>query len=293
MGRQSKHFLTGKRELLAFLVILLVPVNVIAVQTMDDVVRKDDAIEVTVVVDNRPFRPGLQTSWGFACVVRGFEKTILFDTGGDGAILMSNLKHLNIDPNEIGAVVLSHVHRDHTGGLSAFLAANAQVSVYALSSFPKRMLNAIRASGANLVEVGRVTEICRDVYTTGALGNHPSEQSLVLRTKHGLVVITGCAHPGIVRILKQAKKMFPLSDLLLVMGGFHLMNSTRPDRIASRVQKSKVRYVGPGHCTGKRAQSVFRQMYKDHFISIGAGTRVTISRTRDKLYGRVVCVDDR
>jgi 7,8-dihydropterin-6-yl-methyl-4-(beta-D-ribofuranosyl)aminobenzene 5'-phosphate synthase len=74
-------------------------------------------ISITIVYDNNPYKKGLETAWGFSCIVRGTEKTILFDTGGDGSLLIRNMKALGIDPKEIDLIFLSHIHRDHVGGL--------------------------------------------------------------------------------------------------------------------------------------------------------------------------------
>ena len=78
-------------------------------------------LSITVVSDNNPYKAGLKTSWGFACVIRGAEKTILFDTGGSSVILLGNMKLLGINPKDIDVVVLSHIHGDHVGGLDGFL----------------------------------------------------------------------------------------------------------------------------------------------------------------------------
>jgi len=81
-------------------------------------------LEMRILFDNNPYEKGLEVSWGFSCLIKGAEKTILFDTGGDGSILMANIEKMGIDPSEIDLVVLSHDHLDHTGGLSAFLEKN-------------------------------------------------------------------------------------------------------------------------------------------------------------------------
>jgi 7,8-dihydropterin-6-yl-methyl-4-(beta-D-ribofuranosyl)aminobenzene 5'-phosphate synthase len=95
-------------------------------------------ISITVVYDNNPYREGLSTSWGFSCLIRGTEKTILFDTGGNGSVLLSNMKRLRIEPEEIGIVFLSHIHGDHVGGLAQFLEANKNVTVFLPVSFPEK-----------------------------------------------------------------------------------------------------------------------------------------------------------
>ena len=87
-----------------------------------------DELRITVVYDNNPYKEGLTTSWGFACVIKGAEKTILFDTGGNSAVLLDNMQQLGMDPKEIDVVVLSHIHGDHVGGLNGFLQVNMNVT---------------------------------------------------------------------------------------------------------------------------------------------------------------------
>ncbi|HZX09469.1 MAG TPA: MBL fold metallo-hydrolase, partial [Acidobacteriota bacterium] len=96
----------------------------------------DKEFTFTVVYDNNPYNSALKTDWGFSCFVEGAQKNILFDTGTHGNILLSNLNELSIDPRDIEIVVLSHFHRDHTGGLSALLKENPNITVYVPSFFP-------------------------------------------------------------------------------------------------------------------------------------------------------------
>ena len=72
-------------------------------------------LRIIVVYDNNPYKAGLTTSWGFACVIKGAEKTILFDTGGSSAVLLANMQQLGIDPKEIDIVVLSHIQGVENG----------------------------------------------------------------------------------------------------------------------------------------------------------------------------------
>ena len=96
-------------------------------------------VNITVIYDNNSFKDGLRTSWGFSCLITGIEKTILFDTGGDGPLLLENMTQLGIDPNSIELVVLSHEHWDHTGGMAKLLDKNHNMSVYLLESFPQNI----------------------------------------------------------------------------------------------------------------------------------------------------------
>jgi len=228
---------------------------------------------ITVVFDNNRYAEGLTTSWGFSCLVTGMEKTILFDTGGSPSVLSANMNALGIDPAGIDIVVLSHNHGDHVGGLGSVLEENPGITVYLPASFSADFKGSVRGYGASVVEVSEPLRICEDVHSTGELGTAVREQSMVIETEKGLVIITGCAHPGIVEIVEKAKELFG-DDVLLVMGGFHLggMNVRRLESIISGFRGLGVARVGPCHCSGDDAKRLFREAYGDRFINVGVGT---------------------
>jgi 7,8-dihydropterin-6-yl-methyl-4-(beta-D-ribofuranosyl)aminobenzene 5'-phosphate synthase len=234
-------------------------------------------LDITVTYDNNPFKEGLETAWGFSCVIRGTEKTILFDTGGNGSILLANMKKLSIHPEDIGLVVLSHIHGDHVGGLPAFLEKNHEVTFYLPKSFPTSFKNDVKKYGADLVEVQEPMQICEHVYSSGELGGQIREQSLFIQTDKGSIVITGCAHPGIVKIVQKAKDVLK-EEVLFVMGGFHLGGESkrRLESIVSDFRKLGVKYVGPCHCSGDTARQVFQKAYQNKFIPVGVGTVITL-----------------
>jgi len=234
-------------------------------------------LTTTVAYDNNRYKEGLETAWGFSAAIAGAEKTILFDTGG-GSSLLDNMAKLAIGPNTIDIVVLSHIHADHTGGLSGFLQENPNVTVYLPESFPKKFKDNARERGARVVEVNESLKICENVYSTGQLGRLIKEQSLVVRTNKGLIVITGCAHPGIVKIVTEAKDLLK-DDILLVMGGFHLEWATkgRIEKIISDFKQLGVRYVGPCHCSGDKARGLFEEHFGENYIQIGAGKEITLA----------------
>ena len=237
--------------------------------------EKMDSPIITVIFDNNPYKKGLETGWGFSCLIEGIKKTILFDTGADGNVLLDNMQKLGIDPGTVDTLVLSHAHSDHVGGAYSFLQKNHKVTMYIPESFPESFKDRIRQYGARIVEVKESAEIFEKVYLTGEMGVWIKEQSLIIRTPNGMVVITGCAHPGVVNIVKRAKEMFD-DEVLLVMGGFHLINKSRSeiDAIVSDMKKMGVRYVGPCHCSGDKARELFEQAYREHYIRIGAGKRI-------------------
>jgi 7,8-dihydropterin-6-yl-methyl-4-(beta-D-ribofuranosyl)aminobenzene 5'-phosphate synthase len=235
-------------------------------------------MKITVIYDNNSYKAGLETAWGFSCFIEGMEKTILFDAGNNPFLLLRNINRLKINPRDIDLILLSHTHWDHTGGLYGILENNAAVNVFLLESFSKRYKDDIRKFGTKIVESGKPVRIYKDVFSTGEIGKSIKEQSLIVHTNRGSVVITGCAHPGIVTIIKKAKDIIK-DEILLVIGGFHLgaESKTKAEKIISNIRKLGVRYVAPCHCTGENAKELFQREYGKNFIHAGAGKVINIS----------------
>jgi len=243
----------------------------------DKTLYKMQDISITFVYDNNPYKEGLETAWGFSCVISGTEKTILFDTG-PGRSFLNNMVRLAIDPNSIDIVVLSHIHPDHTGGLDSFLEEKPDVIVYLPKSFPAEFKGNIQARGARVVEVEQDLKIAENVYSTGQLGRLRKEQALIIRTEAGSIVITGCAHPGIVNMVRTAKGLLK-GDILLVVGGFHLEWASRGkiEKTISTFKQWHVRYVGLCHCTGEKGRDLFEQHFGRNYINVGAGRVITMA----------------
>jgi len=221
-------------------------------------------ITLTVLYDNTTAVPGTKADWGFSCLIRGTEKTILLDVGGRSDVLFQNLEALKVDPKEVQVIALSHAHLDHTGALVPFLIRNEEAKIYAPFDWPEQYI-----ASTTLREP---LEICRNVYLTGAMGRSPVEQALVLNTEDGLVVITGCAHPGIVSIVERAKEMLD-RPVDLVCGGFHLMNKSDDEvkEIIGQFRALGVKRVGATHCTGEKQIALIREAYGADFVPLGVG----------------------
>jgi 7,8-dihydropterin-6-yl-methyl-4-(beta-D-ribofuranosyl)aminobenzene 5'-phosphate synthase len=239
--------------------------------------RMEGKMTITVVYDNNHYDSRLTAAWGFSCLIRLPQQVILFDTGGDGAVLLQNMEKLKIDPGEVDIVILSHVHGDHVGGLASFLKQNSNVTVYMPISFPQVMKDGVINVGAKLEEVDKARELFDGVLTTGELDGGIREQSLVLRTPKGLVVITGCAHPGIVNIARKAVE-FTGEEIYLAIGGFHLVGAS-PSQIsyvAEGLFQLGVKKVAPCHCSGEETRKLFSDYFGDDYIDCGVGKEIVI-----------------
>lgn len=268
---------------------------------------------ITVIYDAFGRSPGMQNDWGYAALVEYGGKRILFDTGNNPDILAQNAKAKNIDLSMLDFVVMSHRHGDHMGGLTYVLKVNPKVKIYAPkegfgvygadlpSTFyrkdaslpveqryyggspPEVMRFGSAWPGANFQLVDKNTEIAPNISLITLISEKPGtlelrEVSLVINTPDGLVVIVGCAHPGIDKIVQAAAAINP--HVYLVTGGLHLVVASDQDvekAVAALHDTYKVEYVAPGHCTGEPAFNALKRAYGDHYLYAGLGTRLPLT----------------
>jgi 7,8-dihydropterin-6-yl-methyl-4-(beta-D-ribofuranosyl)aminobenzene 5'-phosphate synthase len=237
-------------------------------------------MEVETLFDNETINKDLRRGWGLSFLI---DHKILFDTGENGFWLLENMRNLNVDIERIKTVVISHDHWDHTGGLWEVLKNRKGLKVYACPNFSSEFKKKVRGLKGELIESERVTKIAENIFTTGEIageykGKHMSEQALVVKTDKGLAVITGCAHPGIIKIVKKVKKDFGHGKIHLVFGGFHLIDKYEPEIIslAEELGEMGIEKVGPAHCSGYDAKLIFKEVYGDAFVPIKAGVKFEI-----------------
>ncbi|MEE8605326.1 MAG: MBL fold metallo-hydrolase [Candidatus Aminicenantaceae bacterium] len=241
--------------------------------------KRDTLLKFTILYNNYLHKQGTKPDWGFSCLIEGTEKVILFDTGTQPDILLHNVDHLGVDLKKVEQIVISHDHHDHIGGLSKVLDRNHEVSVYMPASFAKEIVRSVERKNAKVVSIDEPVEICSNVYSTGEMGVQIKEQSLIINTKKGLIIVTGCSHQGIVNILKRAKKLFD-KPIYLVFGGFHL-GGTAEAKVAAIIQDFKeigVEKCGATHCTGDRPIELFKKAFGDNFVPMGTGRILEIKQ---------------
>jgi len=234
-------------------------------------------VTVEVIYDNYVHQDGLQSDWGFSILVEGLDKTILFDTGTKPEIFASNFKKMGLDASEIDFLVLSHEHGDHIGGIPAFVEMKKGIPVVFPHSFSDMFKKRMTTIGLEPVLVKEPAMICKNMFTSGEFEGQIPEQCLVLNTKNGLVVMTGCSHPGIIRMLKEIKETFN-KDIYMVFGGFHLMQKSEKemDTIIAEMKALGVVKCGATHCTGDKQIEMFKDSFGKDYFELGVGNIITI-----------------
>jgi len=235
-------------------------------------------VTVRVIYDNYAWVDSLTADWGYSIVIEGLAKTILFDTGTKPDIFASNFRKMGLDASEIDFLVLSHDHGDHTGGISSFVKMKTDIPVIIPHSFTKAFMKRMESLGLKPILVKEPAMICEDLYTSGEFDFPIAEQALVLDTKQGLVVMTGCSHPGIVEMLKEIKTSFN-KNIYMVFGGFHLLEKSEEemDVIISAMKALGVVKCGATHCTGDKQIKMFRDAFGENYFDLGAGNIIVIN----------------
>jgi len=207
-------------------------------------------MKIHILYEDRA-RRGFKAGVGFSCWISG-DKNILFDTGWDSGILSHNMESFGLDPKDIDILFVSHQHWDHDGGIPWVL-QQCRPEAWVPKSFSGHMKEEI-SRRAELQEVGNSTTVCKGIHTTGELGSSPKEQSLLLESEKGLVVITGCSHPGLDSILNKAREF---GDVHALLGGFHGF-----DRMESL---KSIPLLMPCHCTKHidRIREIFPSAYRE------------------------------
>jgi 7,8-dihydropterin-6-yl-methyl-4-(beta-D-ribofuranosyl)aminobenzene 5'-phosphate synthase len=257
----------------------------------------------------------MQKDWGYSALIEYAGKRILFDTGNNPEILQKNARAKGADLSKLDFVVMSHRHGDHMGGLPYLLKVNPTVKIYAPKegfgvyssnlpgtfyrkdpSLPQEQRyydgnppDVIRFGSAwpaaNFQLVDKNTEIAPDIQLITLVSDKPGtlelrELSLAINTPEGLVLVVGCSHPGVEKIVGTAATINP--RIRLIAGGFHLVVTSDEDiaNIVTALHDTfRVEHVAPGHCTGEPAFTALRKAFGDRYLYAGLGTTLRLSYT--------------
>ena len=268
--------------------------------------------QITILYDAFGTDAAMKKDWGFSALVEIAGKRILFDTGNDRDIFAANVKAKSVDLANIDFVVLSHRHSDHMAGLSHVLSVNPAVKIYAPregfgiygsslpSSFyrkdeslappmryydgkpPEVMKFGTAWQGANFELIDKTTEIAPGITLIALVSDAPGtkelkELHLAVNTPDGLVLVVGCSHSGVEKILEAATAINP--KIRLIAGGFHLVVAS--DEVITKIVAAlkdtfKVENIAPGHCTGEPTFAALKQAFGDRYIYAGVGASLPL-----------------
>jgi 7,8-dihydropterin-6-yl-methyl-4-(beta-D-ribofuranosyl)aminobenzene 5'-phosphate synthase len=213
-------------------------------------------MKITIVYDNDTVEEGLGADWGFACLVEVENgQRLLFDTGAKGSLLIENLRKLGFEPSTLAKIFISHAHWDHTGGLTELLRLNKNATVYIPNSCP------LPVGATQVVPIKNHCQIQENVFSTGELQN--MEQSLVVKAREGLVLVTGCSHPGVRSIFKAASVFGKPYALIGGLHGFRELELL-----------ADLNLVCPCHCT--QYKSEIKGAHPEIFTKCGVGKVIEI-----------------
>lgn len=234
-------------------------------------------LKITILYDNRCDNCQLQEGWGFSAFIEYGGCKILFDTGGDALAFSSNFEKMQLSYRGITHLLLSHWHWDHRTGVKAVIKKLGRDATLCLPKrFPWWLL---KRAGSHLKEIKVIRsfeEIAPNIYSLVLKGGFwLYEQSVVLKTPNGLGIITACAHPGIVQIVKAAQE-YTGEEICFVMGGFHQFYTPAQQsiEIVKQLQQLKVQKVAPCHCSGDHLIRQFQEAFGPNYLKIGTGTVV-------------------
>jgi 7,8-dihydropterin-6-yl-methyl-4-(beta-D-ribofuranosyl)aminobenzene 5'-phosphate synthase len=284
--------------------------------------------QITILYDAFGTDATMTKDWGFSALVEIAGKRILFDTGDNPDIFAANAKAKGVDLTKLDFVVLSHRHSDHMAGLSHVLSVNPAVKIYAPkegfgiygsslpSSFyrkdeqlppdmryyggkpPEVMKFGSAWANAHFELIDQTTEIAPGITLISLISDAPGtrelkELSLAVDTADGIVLVVGCSHPGIERIVEAAAAINP--KIRLIAGGFHLVIA--PDDVIAKAvtalkDRFKVENIAPGHCTGEPTFAALKRAFGDSYVYAGLGTSIPIGAGADLRRGEGPDIDD-
>lgn len=252
--------------------------------------------KITTLAENSVYGKGLQGEHGLSLFIEAGEHKVLFDTGASD-LFIRNARLMGIDLTDVEFLILSHGHRDHTGGLHAFLQMNSRAKVVCKQEVLRKKFKNERENGMLHPEaldqsrfwfIDQTTEIVPgvfafpDVKVVDKYDTHfehffteiegevhsdtfEDETAVVLKGEKTFSLLSACSHRGITNIIRAVQAAFPGLGLNLLMGGFHIHNADieKFNVISAFLGINLPKRLGVCHCTGIDKYALFRQQFNE------------------------------
>lgn len=230
---------------------------------------------LTLIVDNYPYREGLETDWGFSALLEIEGHVILFDLGADPAVFEHNIDVLGIDLSKIEHLFVSHYDSDHIGGLEIFLSRNEKATIHVPDNPQMYGINEkLKKRGHEVVVHSRPGTVIEElVFSTGTVEGSPRpEHSMYFKGKKGWVIVAGCSHPKVWNIARRVMEITG-GAVELYIGGYHFyrLKGEELEEAVELVKESGIEMVAPCHCTGDEGRKMLKELYGEKFVEVGVG----------------------
>ena len=240
-----------------------------------------ESLRVITLVDNDVWERGLASSWGLSFYVEaqieGRQHKVLMDTSGSSDALFGNTSKLGVDFSALEALFISHWHSDHCGSLGHILPLLRRSNPIYVPSLSLYGFKTIVEAGGFPKVCSKPTKLMEGMMSTGEMGNGIEEHSLLINVKKmGLVVLTGCSHPGIIDIAKRAQEVSGIANIYAVMGGFHISSVHEGINVAKSLCEMGVKLISPCHCTHIEAKTGIAKVIGEGYVRNGSGRIISI-----------------
>ena len=270
--------------------------------------------QITVLYDAFGKPSNLRKDWGFSAYIEFGGKRVLFDTGNNAEVFAHNVTATGIDLTRLDFAIVSHRHGDHAAGITHLVDVNPELPIYVPkenfslfgAALPGKFLKPNAALPAEMRYFdGKVPERLTfgSAWPNGnfqwvtenmeiAPGFHlillkgpwgvdldVMEISLAIDTPNGTVLVVGCSHPTLEKIIEAAAAEITGKPIQLVLGGMHLLPASEGEinRIAIKLRDQlNVGYIAPVHCTGETAFEILQKAFADRYIYAGLGSSVQL-----------------